>query len=172
MFMFYLPYHLKFWLASFSILLDLFTFSYLLLTSSTICFCRPLHLFVSFTSSPVMLRFLLSRILMHFESHLWKWFYVVERLLYLFFPHRFASTVMFDGINYSSSFIGGSLYLNLLFFTLVEIPGNFCALWVQSRYLFLNLTIRGISLKKLREGIRGESIGPLPSTFNTIHPID
>ena len=36
------------------------------------------------------------------------------------------------------------------------------------------LTLEGISLKKLHEGKRmgGGSIGPLPSTFDTIHPID
>ena len=37
------------------------------------------------------------------------------------------------------------------------------------------LTLEGIGLKKLHEGIRGRgegSIGPLPSTFDTIHPID
>ena len=36
-----------------------------------------------------------------------------------------------------------------------------------------SLTLEGISLKKLHEGIRGwGSIGPLPSTFDTTHPID
>ena len=37
------------------------------------------------------------------------------------------------------------------------------------------LTLEDISLKTLLEGIRGEgggSIGPLPSTFDTIHSID
>ena len=35
------------------------------------------------------------------------------------------------------------------------------------------LTLEGLSLKKLHRAIRrGGSIGPLPSTFDTIHPID
>ena len=44
--------------------------------------------------------------------------------------------------------------------------------WDQIVYILL--TQEGISLKMLHEGIRGGggSIGPLPSTFDTIHPID
>ena len=39
--------------------------------------------------------------------------------------------------------------------------------------IYTTLTLESISLKKLHEGIRrGGSIGPLPSTFDTIHPID
>ena len=40
-------------------------------------------------------------------------------------------------------------------------------------FLFITLE-QGISIKKLREGIMGEggTIGPLPSTFDTIHPTD
>ena len=38
----------------------------------------------------------------------------------------------------------------------------------------LGLALEGISLKMLHEGIKwgGGSIGPLPSTFDTINPID
>ena len=60
-----------------------------------------------------------------------------EKLLCLFPFNRFAATVTYEGINYSSSFIGGSLYFNLIIFSLVEIPANFCSLWVQGRYSFL-----------------------------------
>ena len=42
------------------------------------------------------------------------------------------------------------------------------------RYIPVLLTLEGISLKKLHEGIRGGgwSIRPLPSTFDSIHLID
>ena len=38
--------------------------------------------------------------------------------------------------------------------------------------VYIFLTLEGISLKKLHESLGGGTIGHLPSTFDTIHPID
>ena len=43
---------------------------------------------------------------------------------------------------------------------------------MEPRLAATPLTLEGVSLKKLHEGIRGVSFGPLPSIFDTIHPID
>ena len=50
---------------------------------------------------------------------------------------------------------------------------KFVIMFVAIRFPRKGLILEGTSLKKLHEGITGgRSIGPLPSSFDTIHPID